>query len=136
MLTTGLCLLSTFWSLTASFSRAGASSEQSLACHVKAFSLFFMGTSSQSGDSWTIQKLVTPLKHTDEIGNWLEGLLLPHDESDFLVLFVAHEFAVASASFLPLIIPHSVQFAPHLENALLTLFACHFLDLREGDLSV
>lgn len=71
---------------------------------------------------------------TDEVSDWLEGLLLSHDESDFLGLLVSHEFGVASTSLLPLFVSDSVQLGSHLEDALFALLASDLLNLGKLNL--
>ncbi len=60
---------------------------------------------------------------------------MSEEESDFLVLFVSHEFAVAGASFLPLLVAQAVQLATHLEDALFVLFTSDSGDFGEVNLS-
>ena len=70
----------------------------------------------------------------DEVGDWLEGLLLAHDEADLLGLLVAEELAVASTTLLPLTISEAIELASDLEDALLLLLSGDLLDL--GKLSL
>ena len=70
----------------------------------------------------------------DEVGDWLEGLLLAHDEADLLGLLVAEELAVAGTTLLPLTISEAIELASDLEDALLLLLSGDLLDL--GKLSL
>ena len=70
----------------------------------------------------------------DEVGDWLESLLLAHDEADLLGLLVAEELAVASTTLLPLTISEAIELASDLEDALLLLLSGDLLDL--GKLSL
>jgi hypothetical protein len=65
----------------------------------------------------------------DKVGDWLEGLLLAHDEADLLSLLVAEELAVASTTLLPLTISEAIELASDLEDALLLLLSGDLLDL-------
>ena len=63
---------------------------------------------------------------TDEVANWLEGLLLSHNESDLLGLLVSHQLAVACASLFPLVVSEPVDLASLSEDALLGLLSSDF----------
>ena len=67
----------------------------------------------------------------DEVGDWLESLLLAHDKADLLSLLVAEELAVASTTLLPLTISEAIELASDLEDALLLLLSGDLLDLRK-----
>jgi hypothetical protein len=70
----------------------------------------------------------------DKVGNWLEGLLLTHDEADLLSLLVAEKLTVAGTTLLPLAISEAIELASDLEDALLLLLSRDLLDL--GKLSL
>ena len=70
----------------------------------------------------------------DKVGDWLEGLLLTHDEADLLSLLVAEELTVAGTTLLPLAISEAIELASDLEDALLLLLSRDLLDL--GKLSL
>lgn len=70
----------------------------------------------------------------DEVGDWLEGLLLAHDEADLLGVLVAEELTVAGPTLLPLAISEAIELASYLEDALLLLLSRDLLDL--GKLSL
>ena len=65
---------------------------------------------------------------TDKVGDWLERLLLTHDEPDAFGLLVAHKLAIAYASLLPLFLTQSVELDTQLEDALKIFSAAFNLD--------
>ena len=70
----------------------------------------------------------------DKVGDWLEGLLLAHNESDLLCLLVAEKLCVAGPTLLPLVVSEAIELASDLEDALLLLLSRDLFDL--GKLSL
>ena len=90
-----------------------------------------MGIKSHRGLSYTNKCFKALTLLTDEVGDWLEGLFLPHDEPNLLRFLVSHQLGVASASLLPLFISESVQLRSHFENALFGFLSSHFLNFGQ-----
>ena len=62
-------------------------------------------------------KLASRLLRYIEVGNWLQSLLLAHDETDFLRLIISHYFGIPNSSLFPLLIRQSVKLCILFEQA-------------------
>jgi hypothetical protein len=68
----------------------------------------------------------------NEVGNWLESLLLAHDKANLLCIFVAEKLTVACATLLPLFVSEAVELASHLKDALVLIISSRlWLNLGE-----